>query len=153
MDLPRNQVEDLCKNLTPLLKTIIRTKVITSLEPHTYTSGEALVFWLFDWLMKIKIASDTKVRLIIETFYGIIRSFGDDLGHYDKSSEKILPVCKIGICDRHIVCVDVSNRFLDLDTGLVIESIKKQPLETITYNLTTLYTRYANALKKKESDK
>lgn len=58
-----------------------------------------------------------------------------------------LPLLNLGFADRRLVTLTNHDGFLVLDTGETILSLEKPPLETITYNLTTLYMTTYNTRK------
>ncbi len=91
-----------------------------------------------------------QVWLLLDEYGGAISNFGSNfLG--DESlwvmspkgnKAKKLPVCKLGFLDRKIVCMDGCDTFLDLETGNKQPVADLMPMETITYNLTAVFTRY-----------
>lgn len=143
-------VEDICPSLSQLFKNTIRIKILGHKSlPTTYSFGEALVFWLGDMLLGTKLTTEEQMRVIFEEFHERIKSFGDTLQEVwlkDKpanfSAYKKLPICKIGFLDRRFVCMDGQQFFLDLTTGDRIPAADNWPLETLVYNLTTLFVRY-----------
>ncbi len=154
-------VENICSSLSPLLKNTIRNKILKLEEPATeYTCGEALVIWTADWLSRVMLLSADQLRLVLEEFVDNIIKAGDELGYHmyrtpptkDQEARKKYPVCKLGFLDRKLVCMDGRDTFVDLTTGNKTKAINSQPLETVAYNLTTLFIRY-NSERQKEHHK
>lgn len=153
------QTENLCTHLSPLLKNIIRSKILKLKEPSkTYNFGQALIFFLADMLTGSKLVTQDQLRVLLEEFSDRIVDFGIKLEAAWKAapvsnlrSFKSLPVCKIGFLDRQLVCIDGQDTFLDLNSGERVPSTDNLPLEVIAYNLTTLHVRYNNQLKKVSS--
>lgn len=61
-----------------------------------------------------------------------------------------LPVINLGFIERRYVLIDGKPGLLDLQTGEVLEGLAKAQLETIAYNLTTLYAQNVILTKLKE---
>lgn len=151
----RDRVEEVCKNLSPLFKQAIK-KNILDLAPSDsyYTFGEALIFWTADFLVTTKLLQPEQLRAAIEEFAGELQMFGSLLAGF-RSQTNIknvkLPSCKLGVLDRKLICMDGKKVFLDITTGATMPAINKNPLETISYNLTVLAFRYARACDGKET--
>lgn len=149
-----DKVERLCSNLSQLLKQAIRYKILKHEEPRTdiaYHPWEAFHFWLTDMLASTKLLQQEQLRLVVEEFSNDFKTFGLTLqtalkDQVVKSVDKIkkLPVCKLGILDRRFICLDGRETFLDIQTGLLVPAIDNWPLETIAYNLTTMFVLYLN---------
>jgi hypothetical protein len=149
------QVEALCTNLLPLTKNLIRTKILKyDRPPKIYTFGEAVVFWLGDLLTGSKLVTSEQLRLLLEEFSDqLIYKFGNALQTAwvtdAEKGMKRLPSCKIGFLDRQYVCMDGIDFFLNLTTGETTKAVGISALETVAYNLTTLFVRYQQRLNSK----
>jgi len=145
-----DEVEALCNSLSQAFKQSIKRNAI-KLPPgaERCSPGEALVFWLADWLMKARLLGPDELRLVIDDLAGDVKTFGDGLAGCNNLGGRILklPTAKLVFLDRRHVCLDGRPLFVDLKTGAVAEAIDYKPLETIAYNLTGLYLRYSQALK------
>lgn len=151
------KVEAICKHLSVVTLQAIRKKILrVPPDVYTYGVGEALIFWVADWLTGLQIIATDQVRLLIEEFAGNIITFGKALEEA-LAQEQLsvgppvpksmrLPMCKIGFLDRWQACMDGRDTFLDLKTGEVVPAIDRRPLETIAYNLTALYIRYTDLM-------
>lgn len=154
-------VENTATSLSPLLVNIIKKRIIkTEASCMLYTHGEALLFWLADWLTLIKLLKPDQLQLLIEEFAPTITTFGTQLQKAEEDTPidslaqvKKLPTCKVGFLDRRIACIDGRDTFLDLETGDTFPAVDRLPLETIGYNLTTLFLRYQNQMRVRSVNK
>lgn len=141
----RTKVEDACKKLKPIQKRYIAKSILKLTDDiKELTTYQSLVFWLTDWLVGTGIMEVEKIFLFVEHFSQLLNAFSSALE--EAKDKDTFPVCRLGILDRQYICLDGSMDYLDLNTGDITTSIKLMPLETIVYNLTTLYTRYSNTL-------
>jgi hypothetical protein len=142
------QVEKLCSHLSPLLLNTIRNKLFKHDTPPTYYDvPEALLFWTADTLATTKLLKPEQLLILLEEFLEPITKFGRTLEIAQLNKDKQLPVCKLGFLDRKCACIDNFEYFLDIETGIRVLSRDMLPLETIVYNLTTLFVNYHKKLK------
>ncbi len=149
-----NKVEGACKSLSTLCKSAIRKKLLVNdpnikLTPSEYSFGEALVFWVIDWLTRVKLLNAEQLQLVIQEFTAKITQFGNQLETQENQARfksysglLTLPMCKLGFLDRKLMCMDGYDQFLDLETGDLVPATDNKPLEVIGYNLTVLFMRY-----------
>jgi hypothetical protein len=149
--------EAICSRLSPLLKNTIRSKLLKAELPCQYTDGEALLFWFADWMSGLKLVQPDQLRLVLETLAQQIISFGNAVGAAMVALDgprsikgmRDLPVCKVGFLDREYVCMDGWDKFLELRTGETPPATNNMPVETIAYNLTSIFVRYTYQMKRK----
>jgi hypothetical protein len=152
------QIESSCSHLSSLLINTIRTKILKKTElPKQYTFGEALVFFMADLLLGNKLLTAEQLRVVLEEFQDRIMTFGLDLesAWYVATPKGIddlkrLPVCKLGILDRQLVCMDGCDFFVNVTSGERVPAVNNMPLELIAYNLTTLFVRSRTRLNSAE---
>lgn len=150
------RVEGICSHLSSLFMKTIRIKILDLQEPlSTYSFGEALTFWLADNLISTKLVQTDQMREILEEFGDRLLGFGVALEQaWVRGTKELrkLPLCKIGILDRRLICMDGVPFFFDIVTGQKKPATDDWPLETVVYNLTTLFVMYYNKSKESSSD-
>lgn len=146
-------VEDSCKQLSKIEKKLIKKNILKCLDDKKqYTHTECIVFWLADLLSTTKLFSQSSIFILLEYFLPQLIIFGKSLSESIlESKSKKLPVCRLAILDRKYVYLEGCAEFIDLNTGEKLTNITKSPLESLTYNLTTLFILNASKFKNNNS--
>jgi hypothetical protein len=146
------KAEVVCKNLSVQQKNLIRNKILPR-DPDQapfYMPGEALVFWLADWLIPTKLIKPEMFRSVLEEIRLDVSIFGNVLYRSlrDFKDNTKLPVCKLGFLDRRYVCIEGRDTFFDSEREETVTKLTQMPFETVSYNLTVLYLRYVKEMEK-----
>jgi hypothetical protein len=152
-----HKVQASCKRLSGLQLNLLRTTVL-KLEPdHVQLShGQVLLFWFADWLAGVNLLKADQMLGVCHFLGKSIVEFGDKLGKtietagapQSTKAMKLLPVCKVGFLDREYVCIDGVDSFSSLSSGETVKVLSLMPIESIIYNLTSIYVRYLGQTKR-----
>jgi hypothetical protein len=154
------RVEGICQHLSAAVGAHIKYQILKTTEPRNYTVGEALLFWLADWFTRINLLKQEQLIRLLDNFAPSIINFGAELevallrGNSARSIKSALklPMCKLGFLDRRVACMDGRDTFLDLETGESFPAKDRLPLETLAYNLTSLFVRYRTQMNRSCTD-
>ena len=131
------------------LSKLQQNKLLHTLEQSNEVSSSdyvrAGVVWTLE-LMKTRFPTVDS-----EQHWSVIENFLPQLLNYfsslykalcqsSKDSKPQIPIVYLGIGDRSHACISSFDKLLDLNTGELVEGTTTQFLETIQYNLGTLFT-------------
>jgi hypothetical protein len=153
------KVEAQIRRLHPLRRRKLFEAVKIYSEDTQITEGQALFLWTVDYVSSASapFLLPEQQDLLFTTFVDFIVSCGDDLAKFFTTEEsyefsEIRPV-NLMLADRKFAAITKSDKYLDLNTGEVLRSIGKAPLEVINYNLTKLLFWNMERLTKPLGDK
>jgi hypothetical protein len=158
MHLDTKVTLSLCHWLPPLIRNGIFRKVLCTTPQQSLTAGGALVFWTANDLVARGVIEHTALQLLIEMFGPSIIKFGDQLGTvyengaFEKDRNADLPVMRLGIAETGYAVISTRDSFLDLNTGDVVETMPKLPVETRVYDLTALFLTYLDVYRHPQSN-
>lgn len=107
----------------------------------SYDPGQALVAWLFDLLLNIRVHDEPTRWRIIETYHQPVADYGRTLAQALAAGAEQLPVAALLFADRRHAMLQGHTWLLDLTTGQRQDRGGRQFLESLLYNLATLYVR------------
>lgn len=132
-----------CERLAPLEHRRLLKGMYKGQEPAEASPGAALRIWFKDLLKVFPIEQEQR-ELIYEELGDKVERFGDEL--FDSYNDRELfteshkiPVSYVGLADRKFLAMTGIRDLMDLTTGKRVDGTKFQFLETIQYNLTTLF--------------
>jgi hypothetical protein len=144
-----NRVEDVCERLPPLEFRRTISEIFKGNIPDTsvdLTPGTALRIWFKD-LLKVLPVEQEQRELIYGELATKVEEFGDHAFEatggwkFDMGRTDSVPVAFFGLADRRYITMTGLKYMIDLITGERVEGHKMQFLETIQYNLTTLFVQ------------
>lgn len=138
---------NVCERLPPL--ELLRTvgEIFKGNLPDTSVNlapGTALRIWFKD-LLKVLPVEQEQRELIYNELSTKIEEFGDHAFEatggwkFDMARTDSVPVAFLGLADRRYIAMTGLKYMIDLKTGEKVEGHRMQFLETIQYNLTTLF--------------
>lgn len=143
-------IEKSVHHLSKTQKAYLRKQHLTDNKTEDL-SGVALIYWIADMLSMVNLIDSDQQRLLMEEFEKDLLKFGTELYKAVEDQNSDLPVFKLGFGDRLTAAVTGRKAALNLNTGESLVNWKdSQFLETVNYNLTTLFVRKYLALKKRE---
>jgi hypothetical protein len=123
-----------------------------------YASAVSYGWWGVSVLVARGVIEHTALQLLIEMFGPSIIKFGDQLGTvyengaFEKDRNADLPVIRLGIAETGYAVISTRDSFLDLNTGDVVETMPKLPVETRVYDLTALFLTYLDVYRHPQSN-
>lgn len=134
--------------LSPVVSRVILSAIggqIADSDP-VLVPGETLSLLVAGLLDRVRIVSNDQRLLLLQDIKSVLWPFAQQLQEVinaapDKRKISRLPVCQLGFVERRYVTATGRSGFLDLTTGDALRELPAAPLETISYNLTTLYVR------------
>lgn len=108
--------------------------------PYELSAGMALRVWFKD-LLKILPLDHEQRELVYDELADQVEKFGGELFETMADGREILLVRMFGLADRRYVTMTGMKHMLDVETGDRIQGLTLQFLETVQYNLTTLFAR------------
>lgn len=139
----RADVLKLCTHSDGARKVLISKKCLS----ETPSLEEACCAWFVDMVFGLPVKSEQR-HMVMDEFLPDVASFAKSLNEYiELSPAKLqLPVAYLGLGDRRYVAMTGRADMYDVNTGERTDMAKSMFLETIQYNLTTLFTRKYQAL-------
>jgi hypothetical protein len=122
-------------------KNVGKVRLNKFLQQETRSPAEALILWTEDALATIGWDRE-ELQYVIDELKSYLEKAAELLcaALNDKTAEK-LPVALVGIADRRFVTVTGASGLLDIEEFKWLPEVKLAFLETIQYNLATLFMR------------
>jgi hypothetical protein len=161
-----SEVLSVCERLSDLqkrriVKTMVNIKLL-SLETDVYCdSGAAMYIWATDLFYVFAFYDVDQIMYLVDEFETDVVNFGRAfwnsvltiLAATTKKKEDVevvapsLPVSMFGIADRRYVTMTGRADMLDMSNMSKVSGLTRQFLETVQYNLATLFAMRYNALR------
>lgn len=108
--------------------------------------GEALFLWIAQFLGTTSALTSDQTDLILGTFDKTIKNYGESFAVSLVTNQLKLQVAHLMIADSRFASISGSDVFLDLNSGDVLQGLKRAPAVVINYNLGEIYIRQSTLL-------
>jgi len=112
--------------------------------------GEALFLWIAQFLGTTSALTSDQIDLILGTFGKSIKCYGETFAAALDADQAKLPVGHLMIADGRFASISGSAVFLDLNSGDVLQGLKRAPAVVINYNMGEVYIRQATLLNRQD---
>lgn len=118
------------------------TAHLLGLSPGSeHDPGQALVVWVADLLLAVRLHDEDTRWRVLDAYHGLIADYGRRLEAAIEGDHAQLPVAALMFAERAYAMFQGTDWLLDLRTGERVPRGDLQFLETVLYNLATLFTR------------
>ena len=153
------KVLNLCTRLSEIskLRILKELNIDSSSKGQIISPEQAMELWIADLLLCLPLKDKDQAWLMRVRFKSKIKEFTTELwqklGCTNENYPGTVPVMFVVLGDRRYISITGSDKIIDLDSTLMeeLDSIRLNVLESVIYNLTTMFVRNYNYMTTEQS--